>query len=132
MLKPVLFAAASLALIAPATAQNGQRSERVQFARGTSSKTITGAIKGDAGVRYLVGARAGQKLTVTYKPSNASSYFNVTAPGADAAMFIGSTSGNSYTTTIPSTGDYAIDVYLMRNAARRNETAKYTLTVSVR
>jgi type II secretory pathway pseudopilin PulG len=132
MLKPLFFAVATLALIAPAAAQNGQRTERVQFARGTASKAITGAIKGDAGVRYLVGARAGQKLTVTLKTSNASSYFNVTAPGADAAVFIGSSGGNRFTFTIPSSGDYAIDVYLMRNAARRGETAKYTLTVGVR
>lgn len=132
MFKPVLIAAASLALIAPATAQNGQRSERVQFARGTSSKAITGTIRGYDGVRYLVGARAGQKLIVTYKSSNSISYFNVTAPGAADATFVGSTSGNRYAATIPATGDYAIDVYLMRSAARRNETAKYTLTVSVR
>lgn len=33
--------------------------------------------------------------------------------------------------TIPSSGSYMIDVYLMRNAARRDEAAEYTLTLSV-
>lgn len=132
MLKRMTFALAALGLFAPALAQDAPRTERVQFARGTSSKAITGKIKGYDGARYLIGARAGQTLTVTLKTSNASSYFNVTAPGADTAMFVGSTSGNRFTAKIPSSGDYAVDVYLMRNAARRGETANYTLTVSIR
>lgn len=132
MIRKTAWALAALALATPIHAQNSERTERVQFARGAVSKAIKGSIKGYAGVNYLVRANAGQKLTVTLKTSNASSYFNVTAPGAEAAMFVGSTSGNSFTTTIPSGGDYKINVYLMRNAARRNEVANYTLTVGVR
>jgi hypothetical protein len=29
---------------------------------------------------------------------------------------------------IPSSGDYKIDLYLMRNAARRGETSNFTIT----
>jgi len=61
--------------------------------------------------------------------SNASNYFNVTAPGAQQAMFIGSSAGTSFQDTVPSSGDYTIDLYLMRNAARRNETANFTITI---
>lgn len=132
MLKRMTFALAALGLFAPALAQDAPRTERVQFAPGASAKAITGKIKGYDGARYLIGARAGQTLTVTLKTSNASSYFNVTAPGADAAMFVGSTSGNTFSARLAATGDHVIDVYLMRNAARRGETANYTLTVSVR
>lgn len=126
------FAALALVAAVPLVAQDAPRTERVQFAKGTSSKTIKGSIKGYDSVNYLVGVRAGQTMTVTFKPSNASAYFNVTAPGAEAAMFVGSSGGNSFTTQIPSTGDYAVLVYLMRNAARRNEVANYTLTISIR
>ncbi len=103
--------------------------ERVQFAKGTSSKAIKGTIKGDQSRLFVVNLRAGQKVSVKLVTSNASNYFNVTAPGAQQAMFIGSSAGNSFQDTVPSSGDYTIDLYLMRNAARRNETANFTITI---
>jgi len=130
MSKVVLFAlaltaSASLAVAAP----DPSRTETVHFAKGAASKVITGSVKGYATVNYVVDVRAGQTLKVSMKTSNASSYFNITAPGADAALFVGSTSGLRYAGTVPSSGPYKVQVYLMRNAARRNETAKYTLTI---
>lgn len=104
--------------------------ERVQFAKGTSSKAIKGTIKGDQSRLFVVNLRAGQTISVKLVSSNASANFNVTAPGAEQAMFIGSTSGNEFKDVIPSSGDYKIDLYLMRNAARRNETANFTITIS--
>jgi hypothetical protein len=66
------------------------------------------------------------------KTSKASNYFNVLPPGSnDVAIFIGSTSGNEYVGALPSDGEYTIRVYLMRNAARRNESANYTLSVGI-
>jgi hypothetical protein len=132
MRKPLLALVALLALTVPAAAQQGPRTERVQFAPGATAKAISGSIKGYAAVDYIVGAKAGQTLSVKLKTSNASNYFNVTAPGADAALFVGSTSGGEYTGVLPSSGDYKVSVYLMRNAARRGESAKYTLTVGVK
>jgi hypothetical protein len=114
---------------APADAQD--RVERIQFAKGAHSKAIRGRVVGSNGVAYVVAARAGQTVTADLSTSNGSNYFNITAAGSDEALFIGSTSGNSYRGTIPVTGDYRIQVYLMRNAARRHEVAKYTLTVTI-
>ena len=121
----VLFAAT----VTPTLAQD--RVERVQFAKGAATKVIKGRITGDNDVVYVVGASAGQTLTAGLKTSNASSYFNITAPGSDQALFIGSSSGNSYQGTLPATGDNRLQVYLMRNAARRHEVAKYTRTVAI-
>lgn len=104
----------------------------IQFAKGTISKAVKGTIRGDQSKLYSIKVRAGQTLTVNLVTSNASSYFNITAPGAQQALFIGSTEGSSYTGVVPSSGNYNIDVYLMRNAARRNESANFTLTVSAR
>jgi hypothetical protein len=118
--------------VATVSAQSGVTPTRVQFAKGTSSKTIKSSIRGDQSKLYVVNIRAGQKLTVKLTPSNASNYFNITGPGADQALFIGSSEGNSYTGVVPSSGDYKIDVYLMRNAARRNETSNFTLVVGAR
>jgi hypothetical protein len=104
----------------------------VTFAAGASSATITGQLKGDVTVDYLVRASAGQTLEVTIKASNLSNYFNVLPPGSpDAAMYIGQTSGDTFSGMLPADGDYTIRVYLMRSAARRNEASTYTLTVRV-
>ncbi|MDX2211294.1 MAG: hypothetical protein SFV20_13160 [Sphingopyxis sp.] len=124
--------AATLAVPIALHAQGAATPIRVLFAKGATSKAIKGTIQGNQSRLYVINVRAGQKLSVKLATSNASSYFNITAPGAEQALFIGSTEGTSYTGTIPSSGDYKIDVYLMRNAARRNETANYTLTVSAR
>jgi len=127
----LLFAVATFALMLGAVAQAQIRTERVQFAKGASSKTITGSLKGDASVDYIVGARAGQTLNVTLKPGNPSNYFNVLPPGSETALFVGSSSGNTYSGRLPTSGDYRVRVYLMRNAARRDEAANYSLTIGV-
>jgi len=109
------------------------RQQEVRFDAGTSATSITGQIRGDEGVDYLVRARAGQTLTVSFKPSNPMAYFNVLAPESDEALFVGSSAadGSLFMTQLPRDGVYTLRVYLMRAAARRSETARYTLGVSV-
>lgn len=114
----------------PAFADDMRR-ETVRFAPGTSGSTINARVTGYQSVRYSLGVSAGQKMSVQLDSSNTSLYFNITAPGADAALYNGSIDGNATTVTIPSSGNYVIDVYLMRNAARRGETADYSLTLYV-
>ena len=100
-------------------------------ARGASSATIKGQIKGDADVDYVVRAAAGQTLNVSLKVSNRGNYFNVLPPGsADAAMYAAQT-GEPYSAMLPADGDYTIRVYLIRAAARRNEASDFTLTIGV-
>jgi hypothetical protein len=120
--------AAGFLLSQPASAQ---QQTVVAFAKGTSSQTLKGSIKGDQDHNYVVDARAGQTLTVDFKPTNASAYFNITAPGADSAMFIGSSEGNRFSGPLTVSGRHVVQVYLMRNAARRNEVANYILTIGV-
>lgn len=115
--------------LAPAALAQSAKPERVQFAKGTSSKTIKGTLKGDQSRQFVVNVRAGQTMTVKLTASNGSTYFNVTAPGAQQAMFIGSTSGDTMTEVIPSSGDYTVDLFMMRNAARRGEVTSFTITI---
>lgn len=108
------------------------QSKPVQFAKGATSATLQGSLKGDQTIDYKLRARAGQTMTVSLKTSNASNYFNVLPPGSqDVAIFVGSSDGNDWTGTLPADGEYAIRVYLMRSAARRNEVANYSLTVGI-
>jgi hypothetical protein len=133
-MRTLLAAAAALVLVQsmPAGAQPAPpRQERVTFAKGASAATIKGQLKGGADVDYLVHAAAGQTLSVSLKGSNRSNYFNVLPPGsADVAMHVGQ-DGEPYTGMLPADGDYKVRVYLMRNAARRNEISNYELTVAV-
>ena len=129
------FSLVGLALLAmavtPVLAQDAIRKEQVQFKKGADSATIKGSIKGDETIDYVLSAKAGQSMVVNLKASNSSAYFNVLPPGSDEAIFIGSSAGSRFEGNLPADGEYTVRVYLMRNAARRNETAKYTLTVKV-
>jgi hypothetical protein len=112
-------------------AEQTNRTERVQLKKGATSVVIKGQVKGSGDVDYLVRAGAGQTITVSLKVSNRSNYFNVLPPGSkDVAMYAGQT-GKDFKGVLPTDGDYTIRVYLIRAAARRNESSKYTLTVSV-
>ena len=115
-----------------AAAQADVRRVEVQFPKGAASARLSGTIKGSQIVDYAVRAQSGQSMSVTFEPSNLSAYFNVLPPGSQEALFVGSTSGNRFDGTLPADGDYTIRVYLMRNAARRNEVAKYKLDIGVR
>jgi hypothetical protein len=132
-MKSLVVGVLSLAVLggAAALAQVDIRKEPVHFKAGESGATVKGRIKGDETVDYVLGAQKGQSMVVTLGASNRSAYFNVTAPGGDEALFIGSTSGSRYEGTLPASGDYTVRLYLMRNAARRGETAAYTIHFGV-
>jgi hypothetical protein len=112
--------------------QPAGKTEQVNFPKNATSTVIKGQLKGDQFTDYRVRASAGQTLVVSLKPSNPQNYFNLNPPGsADVSMFIGSSSGNTVKALLPSDGDYTIRVYLMRPAARRNESSNYSLNIGV-
>lgn len=127
-----LVVAASVAVLLAVPVHAVDRNERVRFARGATSKALAGSIRGNDWVNYIVGARAGQTLSVNFRSPNGAAYFNVWAPGSDEAIFVGSNEGNSFAGTLSVSGDYRVQVYLYRNAARRGERAPYRLTIGVR
>jgi hypothetical protein len=126
-------ALASLILAFSTVAQaDGIKTQAVQFAKGKTSATIKGAIKGDQTIDYTLRARAGQTMSVKLATKHGANYFNVLPPGSEGeAIFIGSSSGNEWTGPLTKDGEYKVRVYLMRSAARRGETANYTLTVGI-
>lgn len=131
-----LFAALMMSLVLPhVPSADAAQPERIRFAAGASEGSVKGHVKGENSARYLIGAKAGQAMRVELKTKNTSTYFNVFAPGKtpgkDEALFIGDTDGNIFEGVLPADGDYLIDVYLYRNAARRNETSKFTLDVKI-
>jgi len=135
MRAPLSLAVAGLMAISlPAgvgLAQTAIESQRVTFRAGVDSTLLKGQLKGNQTVDYKLRAGAGQTLTVELKGSNPQNDFNVMAAGTDTALFIGSSSGNRFHGPLPSDGDVRVRVYLMRPAARRNETSTYSLKVGI-
>lgn len=126
----VSLALGLLAIALPTLAEI--QSVPVQFDKGRSSANLSGSLKGEQIVDYLLRARAGQTMNVVFSPSNASAYFNVLPPGSQGeAIFIGSSEGNEWHGTLPADGEYRVRTYLMRSAARRNESSSYTLAIGI-
>ena len=130
-----LIAASALTLFAlVAQADDDIRKENVQFSKGASDATIKARIKGRETVDYVLSAKAGQSMTVNFKTSNRMAYFNVLPPDAGKeALFVGANAadGSRVQLALPDDGQYTIRVYLIRAAARRNETSNYTLSVAI-
>jgi len=107
------------------------RTETVRFSAGATSASISGSIQGYDGVNYRLGAQADQAMSVLFNPDNTSCYFNVLPPGSQTAIFNGTVTGNEFASRLSESGDYAVQVYMMRNAARRNETCNYEITFEI-
>lgn len=125
----LIFASAQPAVAAEALSAG--RIEKVQFANGATAAAIKGELRGDQYVDYQVRGGAGQTLAVVLKPSNPQNYFNVNPPANETSMFVGNLAGNQFKRVLPMDGDYTIRVYLMRAAARRNESSSYMLNISL-
>ena len=126
-----LFLALLLFAGTPAPALADIRPEQVRFEKGRNGATLKGSIKGDEIVDYRLRATAGQILDVNLQANNRSAYFDVLPPDDETALFVGSVSGNSFVGALPKDGEYTVRVYLMRNAARRNESARYTVNFTM-
>lgn len=127
----ILTAAASLFALSAAPTFAGDRTENVHFAAGAHSATIKGSVTGYDGVNYMLGANAGQMVQVLFSGDNGACYFNYWEPGADTAVHQGEIAGNEFSMRLSISGQQRIQVYLMRSAARRNETCHYTVTVEI-
>jgi hypothetical protein len=124
-----IAAASGLLLAVPLAAQ---QKVPVQFATGASSATVRGTIKGDQFRDYQVNARVGQTLSVTLVNPDGRAFFNVLPPGSTGeAVFVGSTSGNSFKGPAPANGATTVRVYQMRATARRGEVANYSLSIGI-
>jgi hypothetical protein len=136
-----VFALVFTTLSAPAFAVEGPRIEQVQFDAGTSGTTIQDRITGYEVVRYLLGAQAGQRMTVALDTANTYTYFNVIQPSQPdgPALAVSEQSAtnpmvpelNRFDGVLPESGEYAIEVWMYRAAARRGDVADFSLDVAI-
>jgi hypothetical protein len=109
--------------------------QKVNFLQGSTHLTLTGKFQGYDDVRYRISAKNGQILRFNINSLGNLAYVNIFAPGKkpgkDNALLIGSTVGFKGELTLPVDGDYIIQVYQMRNSARKNKTVKYSLDIEL-
>ncbi len=111
-----------------------EREERIHFQKGSTSVIVQGTITGSQYVRYKISAGTGQHMIVTLKTNHNGNYFNIYEPGngpGNEAMYAATMNGLRYEGILPANGEYTLSVFLMRYAARRDETAKYSLEITV-
>ncbi|MFD0666590.1 hypothetical protein ACT80S_02630 [Ramlibacter sp. MAHUQ-53] len=131
-----LAAAAALAwtaLAAQAAPPDPDRLARpVRLAEGQSSAELRGRVTGRQYIDHTLRASAGQRLTLSLRSPHQALYFNLLPPGErEAAMAIGEQSDNRFDGLLPDDGTYTVRVFLLRAAARRNESAGFTLSVGL-
>lgn len=114
-------------LLASANQVGAQIRTRVRFARGATSATVRGRVTGYKYVDYIIGARAGQTLTLKLETNGSAEIVVFTASGENVA----GANGLEYTGEVESTGDYKIRVLQPRAFARRNNASNYTLRISI-
>jgi hypothetical protein len=102
--------------------------KKVRFARGTSSTTIRGAVIRGERDRYLVGARAGQTMTVKITSLEKNAVFQIYFSGEQESLpGAGETDdATKWSGRLPADNEYVIVV----GGTRGN--ASYTLTISIK
>ena len=123
-------------LLATAVAAADQvRRERVEFPDGSGTAKVGDTVKGYESVEYQVTAGAGQQVTIALTSDNASTYYNLYAPGdipgESTAVYVAARDGLDYRGPLEATGDYTIQLFLIRAAARRAEESAHTLSVAL-
>ncbi len=113
---------ASSRIVNMETGESKPSSRRVQFRRGASSATVQGRVSLALSDTWLIGARAGQVMSV-----------QLTSPGKVRFMLMTSSTTmsladntQSWTGTLPETGDYLI---LVDTGAK---AATYSMTISIK
>lgn len=102
-------------------AQVPSRTSRIKFARGASSAVVENAVVRGTRDIYLLGAKAGQKMTVSITSLENNAVFDIIAPN----LKIIKQEGTSWSTKLSATGDYRIVV----GGTRGNATYKLRVQI---
>jgi hypothetical protein len=122
--------AGSMLLASPLPGWAQSRLERVKFQRGHSSTVVRGTILGFDTKDYLIGAKAGQVMTLRLSSPNPYTNFVIYSINERPTDMNETT---EWSEKLSESGDYLIRVLMMRAGARRKgATANYTLIVSIR
>ena len=130
-MKTILMFLVILLLLAAGSifAQHGGKAEaqRIKFAAGKSSATLTGTLSKDEEMEYLFGASKGQKVTIK---NTRTSLFDFRVFSEEFNFETEFESSPTLTFTIPETGDY--NFFVRKKQVKTPRTARYSLTLSIK
>jgi hypothetical protein len=107
------------------TATAGDDDQRIQFAPGTDSGSVSGTFSEGEVDNFVLRASAGQTMFVSVTPAEAGASVAVRDPSG-AQIAEPPEPGTDFSVVLPSTGDYVISV-----GPGRSEVASYTLNVRI-
>lgn len=121
----------ALAAVGAGSQALAQTRSRVNFARGNDNAAVDGTVTGNEYRDYLLGARAGQSMSVSIMSERA--YFNILPPGSTGeAIYNSSVDGNdAVNVRLPKTGDYTIRVYLLGADEDEGTRMPFTLSITI-
>jgi hypothetical protein len=104
---------------------SAQDVKRIQFAKGKSSATVSGAT-GATGKSYVVRAHSGQKIVLKLTPTSGIG-IKVETVGSDGQqVLLREERGGNYEVGLEESGDYTIFI-----GSTNGRSVNYTLTVSI-
>jgi hypothetical protein len=117
-------------VVAQALAAAGIKHRNVELKGGAAD--VSGSISGDQSIEYAFTSPGSQVVGIGLKTRHKMAYFDLLRADSEDPLFNGSISGRNFLGELPAAGTYRVRVYLMRDAARRQESASYTLSISLR
>ena len=130
MRKLLFLFISSLAIFALSISVSAQSKVVVKFKAGETSVTRKDQVAGYKYIDYIIRAKSGQTMDVKLKADNETCGFHIyysDMKEVDDASGVKESSRN-----VDVDDDYVVRVILPRSAARRKETARFTLDVSIR
>jgi ribosomal protein S11 len=100
--------------------------QRIQFAQGATSATVTGQVSGDVFNGYVIRALAGQRMQLTLMTFALPIYLTLISPGG-SPLARAQAGAQSFDGVLPETGDYTIQI----SAPAGTTTTPYALVVFV-
>lgn len=122
----VLFLAAGTGMV---LAQHGGKAEplRIEFAKGRSSKSLTGSLSTGEEMEYVFGATKGQKVTVTNSKTGLFDFKVFSDENFSDGDF---DSSRTYSFEIPETGDYML--FVRKKMVKTPRTARFSITLTIK
>ena len=109
-------------LVNPQTGESKPASRRVQFSRGASSTTVQGRVSLELSDTWIIGARAGQVMTVQLTSPRKVRFMLMTSRTTESLA----DNTRSWTGTLPETGDYLILV------ESGDKPSTYSMTITIK
>jgi len=126
-MKALLITAICLIAFIPIVAQHGGKAEpnRIQFAPGKTSATVSGTLRPSEEMEYVFSAKAGQTVTIrnSYRQFDFRVFSEENFPDGDFD------SSPTYSFEIPADGDYNFFVRRKVGGAKR---ATFRMTISIK